>query len=125
MSEKSSFSEKRGCSVPLLAAPPQLENSVNCIWPKLAAQSTALGMQIPWLFQSPPTLIDFESLLKVFAPTERWLTMCDAVQSHDPRCRSASNVSIEELLNGAGNPTGPLEPGPSSLFERLNRYEIR
>src|SRR5436190_24356145 len=119
--EKSSLTDRRGCSVPLSAAPPQPENSEKLICPKFTLQSTAFGMQMPLSFQLPPTLIDFESLLNVLSPTDRWFTMWVPVESQETRWTSASNVSSEAPLNGAGRPTGPVDPGPTLSFARLNK----
>src|SRR6266511_2279332 len=66
----SSLIENRGCSVPLSAAPPHVENSENVSAPMFTLQSTALGMQI-LLFHSWPTFGEYESLLNVLMPTVR------------------------------------------------------
>ena len=66
----SSFTEIRGCSVPLSAVPPHVENSVNVSAPMFTLQSTEFGMQTV-LFQSWPTFGEYASLLKVLTPNVR------------------------------------------------------
>ena len=60
--------EKRGCSVPLSAEPPQVANSENEMIPMFTLQSTAFGMHT-LSRQLPPTFGENASLLKVLTPT--------------------------------------------------------
>src|SRR5438128_1488682 len=66
----SSFTEILGCSVPLSAAPPHGENSVNERLPMFTLQSTALGIHTRSC-QFPPTFGEYASLLKVLTPKVR------------------------------------------------------
>src|SRR5258706_6067431 len=66
----SSLIENLGCSVPLSAAPPHVENSENAMLPRFTLQSTALGMHTLSL-QFAPTFGEYASLLKVLKPTVR------------------------------------------------------
>src|SRR6185295_7055493 len=113
-----------GCSVPLSAVPPHVENSVKVSAPMLTLQSTEFGMQT-LLFQSWPTFGEYASLLNVLTLNGRgrpagpespgWSRSFPRLKRYDTRCVLLREWSIFTLYFLVVSSVVP--PGDRKLFD--------